>query len=1045
MESDNTQDIENKKELLKEEIKEQEQRIDEDIKETKDKEKIKEFKEEKEELKDIKKEKNIKKAEKKLDSLEQDIDETEDEISFDFSKITNFFKKSKKEDKKESRSEKETNKENTKNSSDEEVSLNFGDIASFWNSHKRWLIPTLLIFLAIGFSTYFRMYPADLPITDDWAENTVNNYYKNQIKSQINQQYPNLPAANKNTLINNQFNEFLKNNKEQYKAQIEATSKQYKSNLQYTGTDGEEHTYLLAIDPYLWYGQGKNYLECGNAGCDLKEDGNYYTYRNGRYGLTSGMNLVSYIGLLIYKIGNVIGNLSLMHAFFLIPVILIGLSIIPAFFIAKKLGGNIGGFFAAMIIALNSALLGRTPAGFSDTDAANIIFPLFIMWFFLEAFYSDSWKKITIYSVLGGIGFYLYAKMWNIEHLFDFLVAAVGVYIIISLVNNIIKNKKLNFRDFLLDIKEPVGKSGIFVFFSLLFIVFTTSLDFIPRLVTNVLNFAKMKEVAVAKIWPNVLTTVAEFNTVPLTKIIDQMGGSLLFAFALLGILFSALKKDKKGRHYILYSSLIIIWFVGTAYAFTKGMRFSLLMVPAFAVAFGIGVGVSYEYISKKLSSGLKINKNIVSVVFIILFSLLLISPLNSAHKVALSEIPSYNDAWDESLDEIKQDAEDGIGYITTWWDFGHWFVANDIRVTFDGGDQGERIHWVGKSLLTDDEDLSIGILRMLNCGQENAPHILECHLKGSDWEWENEIAGKGECAERVENKYTVQAIEILDEILVQDKEKAAETLEAYGLDDRDIEETLKVTHCNDILPQYYITSEDMVGKARVWGHFGSWDFKRARMYQKAKNMNTVEGVGCLMDEFNLSETEADNIYYEIQNKDADRWISPWPGYLSGISSCDIQENMLVCGNGVIINTTNTKTYFSNNQGTVALKSLAYIDDNGEFKVKKFEGQTAPYSAALLPDGKAILMDPLLAGSMFTRLFYYEGHGLKHFDKFSEKTQVTGGRIKVWNVDFEGNEAIDIFSEENEPVEIKESVSSENLNNNMSEDEEELMKHRNLR
>ena len=109
------------------------------------------------------------------------------------------------------------------------------------------------------------------------------------------------------------------------------------------------------------------------------------------------------------------------------------------------------------------------------------------------------------------------------------------------------------------------------------------------------------------------------------------------------------------------------------------------------------------------------------------------------------------NDAWYESLIGIKNDCEDGI--ITSWWDFGHWFVAvAERRVTFDGGNQGERIHWVGKSLITKNETTAIGLLRMLNCGQEEAPHILEKYLDDD----------------------TVKAIDILNKIIVEDDELLA-------------------------------------------------------------------------------------------------------------------------------------------------------------------------------------------------------------------------------------------------------------------------------
>ena len=45
-----------------------------------------------------------------------------------------------------------------------------------------------------------------------------------------------------------------------------------------------------------------------------------------------------------------------------------------------------------------------------------------------------------------------------------------------------------------------------------------------------------MKEVGVKSIWPNVLTTVAEFNPISFENIINQMGGQLLFVLSIIGI-----------------------------------------------------------------------------------------------------------------------------------------------------------------------------------------------------------------------------------------------------------------------------------------------------------------------------------------------------------------------------------------------------------------------------------------------------------------------------------------------------------------------------
>ena len=361
----------------------------------------------------------------------------------------------------------------------------------------------------------------------------------------------------------------------------------------------------------------------------------------------------------------------------------------------------------------------------------------------------------------------------------------------------------------------------------------TEGIQFIERHISVEAKIGKVfrKDVSLKSLWPNVLTTVAEFNEVPFGKIISQMGGRILFAIAIIGLVLLLFRKEER-KKYFGYAVLLIIWFVATIYSFSQGVRFAILLVPAFAIAFGIGVGILYQFINKWLSKEIHINKYISKTIMIILLCLLLIAPLKSANSTAKNEIPSMNDAWYESLTSIQNDASDAI--ITSWWDFGHWFYAiSEKRVTFDGGNQGERIHWVGKSLLTENEDTAIGILRMLNCGQQKAPHVLEDYLDGD----------------------TVKAIDVLNKIIISDRSGAREILSEEGLEDDEIKEVLKYTHCDDLIDQYYITSEDMIGKAGVWGHFGSWSFNRAKMWQtvNGKDITEVHIVGGVHPKMGLS------------------------------------------------------------------------------------------------------------------------------------------------------------------------------------------------
>jgi len=912
-------------------------------------------------------------------------DEEEEVIEINLKAFRNFFKR-KKENKKPQEKE-ETEEEDqkqtpqvknpiTKEANEEEININFKKFFSFFK--KNYVI--FLILIPMLFSIFFRAYPFYLPITNEWARNSVYNSIQAQIKLQIDEQYPNLPDINKAELVKEQFQEFLKQNKKEINSQIKTTSRYFKSRMK--NEDGQ--TYLLAIDPWLWYGEARNYIKYGRLGDKIINGKEIYSLRNGRYGRSIGKSVFNQLfEANLYKIMHFFNkNTTLMFACFITPLIIITLAVIPAFFIGKKLGGNMAGFFSGMIVAINSALLSRTPAGFADTDPYNILFPLLIAWMFIESFEARNIKKTLLYAVLCSFFIGIYSRTWNgWSFIANFIFFSLAVCFVYYFIKSIIEKKTKKF------FKQKEVKNVLILFFSIMFLsilfvsLFGGSLSRFEAGIKGPLRFAKIKDVATTTLWPNVFTTVAEFNEVPLSSIINQMGGKFLFLIAIIGVILPFFVK-KQGKRDVMYTSFLVIWFLGTLYAFTKGTRFALLMVPAFAIAFGLALGIGERYISKWLSKEMKLGKTFARSLVIFIFLLFLINPIINAHNTALHETPSMTDAWYNSLVKIKENETRAI--ITSWWDFGHWFTAIAERhVTFDGADQGRRIHWVGKTLLTDNETVAIGILRMLNCGQEYAFDKLNSHIND-----------------------TLKSINLLNEIIVVDKEKAKEILKNNGLDKEAINEVLNLTHCEDIIPQFYITSDDMIGKAGVWSHFGSWDFKRAKMWNKVRRMNKEEGISLLVDEFNLTQEEAERIFQEIKTTKADQWITGWYGYRSSPSNCQVKDNKVICGNGLEVDLKTMEAFVNTNQGKKHPFSLVYATKD-DVKEKRFKDDIIPFSVALIPDDTAYLsffMDKELAMSMFTRLYFFNGHGLRHFKLFSDEKSFIGQRIIIWKVDFKAGE-----------------------------------------
>ncbi|MBW2964719.1 hypothetical protein KY363_04630 [Candidatus Woesearchaeota archaeon] len=989
----------------------------------------------------------------------------DEEIAIDLSKIKGWFKKKgKKEHKHEEKHEHHTHAEHAEHSEhhaheehsthhhehktreEKEETLGLKESLSFFKKYAT----IFLILIPVILTIVIRLQPMYLPATDSWAQSSVYNYYKSQIGAQVDQQYPNLPSANKQAMVETEFAKFLEQNKDMIQQQVEATSQGFKDRMMYE-SGNSKYVYLGDIDSYFWLREVRKLEENGTV-CDEVDYQNQICYwdtytqaplKGGSPLKEAKASPYSYTILYVHKVGKLFNpDLTLMQAAFYTPLIYAIISAILAFLIGKAISGNLAGLITSIIISVNPIALSRTLG--SDNDPINMLFPLLTVIFFIHAFKTKDWKMKIGFGAATGLSIGLYAWAWQgWWFIFDFIVGAMLIYAAFQILRLLIKTKKLSkaVRDS--EVTHTATAFLVIIASSAAFIaIFTTAKTFLNAILSP-FWFMQTKVAALQNFWPNVLVTVAEFNPGSLGTVVSQMGGKLMFFLGLMGVILIIFKNEEKLKKehkyliafaalvYLLLVSdyginmnpitymallalpvaagflillkteenidirmalLLVIWFIATTYAALKGVRFTLLMVSAFGVAFGVTISFVYKRLVAWVSSELKINELLTKSIVVILLLLVLISPVKAGYYTASSYIPSVNDAWYDTLTKINQNSSNDA-IINSWWDFGHWFkYIADRRVTLDGSSQGgPPLHWLGKLMVTDNESMSVGILRMLDCGSNTAFDKLNPVIND-----------------------TSKSIDILDEIVTLEKKDAGQYLLDQGLTKTQATDVLKYTHC-DPPEDFFITSEDMVGKAGVWAHFGSWDFQRAEMYIKVKGSTLEEGKSILMSpEYNLTESEAEQYYYEIQTQDDNQWITPWPGYMSGVQACETPriDGTMICNqalsNGqqipLVVNLTNYDVTIPAKEA-YRPTSVVYITENGT-EEKKFTENTLDFSLVLVPSGdgySSLVTHPYLANSMFTRLFYLNGHGLRNFDKFDDQRGVTGGRIIVWKVDWEGN------------------------------------------
>jgi hypothetical protein len=233
-----------------------------------------------------------------------------------------------------------------------------------------------------------------------------------------------------------------------------------------------------------------------------------------------------------------------------------------------------------------------------------------------------------------------------------------------------------------------------------------------------------------------------------------------------------------------------------------------------------------------------------------------------------------------------------------------------------------------------------------------------------------------------------------------------------------------------------------MIGKAGVWGHFGSWSFERSMAYTYATTYRQQEALEKI-EAMGLSKTDAASLYAEVVSlpspQAANSWISGWPNYLTqGWTGCTAQNRTIKCQT--------TFGYQQSAQGTIAVDGVAFRTNKLEdaaitIGVYAQQGRlgevvTRPKKVVFLARGAdelkvyypkqdntpaglfvpsilireggtpeepvydVLFADELQVDSMFTQLYFLDGASAPHFHKLSSRTEMGGGVITLWKVEF---------------------------------------------
>ena len=635
------------------------------------------------------------------------------------------------------------------------------------------LLTTTLILIPLLLSLAIRLQPTDLNRLDNVAQQNIDQQLLQQFSQQIQQQNPNLPSSSIQSQAQQQLQQYKTQNPQQIEQQREQLTQQIKDH--YRKPNGEP--YLIAIDPYYYWRLTQNVLENGYAG-DTKQNGTMTdTYQLAPLGRSLGITeLHPWLSAQLSKITSLFGTTPYM-TFFLIPAFIASLATIPAYFLGRRYGGRLGGFIAATITGTHQLFVSRSVAGFSDTDAYNITLPLFTVWTATKAFDAKTLRGQVGWSATTAALIGLIAKAWVAWWLtYVFIIIATIAAFVHSVGRHAIQDYKddsfhlsdLKNRDWSTELVSLGILGGGFLTASL-----ARGIGSVTNIFGAITNSIGINTATGSGLWPNVFTTVAELGDTSFNTITSSLGGQILFYVALMSttlfFLPQKLETEKQKKYYgwyialsalsfgsiflfqtdilqsvfliaapilsgyfltmfeehekinVAYPTLITSWLVSMVYASTQGTRFTMILMPIYAVCIGAGFGWTFNKLYHKIEGADTQSTALTTSAFaaiVLLIGLAIPYSVQATGWQAGQRLPSMNDAWYNSLQTIEENSsEDAI--ITSWWDFGHWFKQiADRPVTFDGATQNTpNAHWVGKALQTSNEDEALSILRMLHCG----------------------------------------------------------------------------------------------------------------------------------------------------------------------------------------------------------------------------------------------------------------------------------------------------------------------------------------
>jgi len=835
---------------------------------------------------------------------------------------------------------------------------------------KKYLAAGLSLFAVLSLSIYFRCYPIFFPQFDQYAAKVVDQQIQQKIAQEINKTNPGLGDLSKARLFETALAVYKKENKKSLKLQKKEEFAKLKDRFQ----DKFGQTYLMELDCWHWARYVQNIDRLGRVGDEIKdgkEHDNLMLFPVGND--INWSNLLHYASWVLYKVFTFFKPIPLFNFLFYLPIFFMAIFIILLYLFCYRNWGTLVAIVCCVFVGTGPILIPRSSAGWFDFDILAMIFPLLIVWTYLLAYNAASWPRSVCWVVLSALWLSLFCATWIG---WAFILAIIIFYEIIVLGNCL--SERLQYgQDTSAEIKKHLIISLVFLFSGAFWIILISGLTPLWGMVMQFKAAVSLNKPFSSLIWPNTLATVGELKNGDYLSIAKAIGGFFPLALALFSMLgvFLNIKKYKGIKRELLI--MLVVWFMTMFFFCSRGIRFTMFLLVPMGIFLGWGIEEIYKFLmNKKWKLGL-----IPLGLVVIGMSVALISSADFSARGGT--LPLIDDAWYSALTTIKKyTPADSV--INSWWDFGDWFkVIAQRRVIFDGQTQNTpQAYWMARVLLTDSEKEAIGVLRMLNNGGNTAFEIID---------------------QQVKNPFL--SISLVKRAILLEPEEGRSLLATY-LPSEAVENAARILYMRPKQKAYFIVDSSMIGKIAPISYLGNWDFLKVYLSRVVRIKSREQIIQDLIY-YGLDPNQAQRYYREASvmiNNDFEKWVSR-KSWILGIDSQKKSNKDLVFFNSGYIYDLNRKEMYvySSREGRYRVPKSLFLAEGNNISEEVYPESDSDYSALLLEDQEKynlISLSPELGRSIFARLQFLNGRGLKHFTLFTREEDGQN-QILVYEVKWE--------------------------------------------